>query len=117
MKLHHLLIAIVAGFILLTGTAVPARAQKNSGQKELSPAERDELEDYQRILRDETYNDVSNKSESSSRARIENRLKQLHDQAQKEQELLATDFLKIKSSASWFLSAYCLESTSGHFKK
>jgi hypothetical protein len=76
-----------------------------------------ELEDYQRILRDETFNDVSNTSESTSRTRIENRLKGLYDEADKEQRFLASEFLKLKSTSSWFLSGYCLESSSGHFRK
>ena len=43
MKLHYLIITMVAGVILLAGSAAPTSAQKNAAPKELSAAERDEL--------------------------------------------------------------------------
>src|SRR5262245_28990997 len=43
MKLHYLITIVMAGSILLTGYTAQAVAQKNTGPKELSATERDEL--------------------------------------------------------------------------
>ncbi|MEW6055270.1 MAG: hypothetical protein AB1540_01540 [Bdellovibrionota bacterium] len=67
-----------------------------------------ELQEYSKVLEEQTYGDVSNTRELEKKNRLKNRVDALEKETNEKQSQLSKDFVALQARSKWFRNGHCL---------